>query len=59
MATVNIMKFLPNQYYLKCKYSGINPIKLQVYLQEISIEYRTQFRYRLISKKYGIEPVLH
>ena len=32
------MKFLPNQYYLKCNYSGINSIKLQVYLQEISIE---------------------
>ena len=32
------MKFLPNQYYLKCNYSGIHSIKLQVYLQEISIE---------------------
>ena len=28
MATVNIIKFLPNQYYLKCDYSGINSIKL-------------------------------
>ena len=28
MATVNIMKFLPNQYYLKCNLSGINAIKL-------------------------------
>ena len=59
MATVNIMKFLPNQNYLKCKYSGINSIKLQVYLQEISIEYRTQFTYRQISKKSGIKPVLY
>ena len=29
MATVNIMTFfLPNQYYLKCNYSGIHSIKL-------------------------------
>ena len=52
MATVNIMKFLPNQY-LKCNYSGINSVKLftrnqylvsnpiQVSIDIVEIWYRT------------------
>ena len=37
MATVNIMKFLPNQCYVKFNYSGINSIKLQNTINQFQV----------------------